>query len=61
MGKNIEELNFLNAELKKINSKIEKSRYDSPLAMASQGKLWELRDKIKKEIKELEGNYDLDK
>jgi hypothetical protein len=53
MGKNIEELNFLKGELKKINAQIEKLQYGSGV-MESQAKLWELREKIEGKIKECE-------
>ena len=46
-----EELDFLKGELKKINTQIEKLQYGSD-AIHLQGKLWELRDKIKGEISE---------
>jgi len=47
-----EELDFLKGELKKINTQIEELQYGSD-AIYLQGKLWELRDKIKGEINEL--------
>lgn len=48
----IEELNFLKEELKKVNAQIEKLQYSSGV-IESQVTLWELRDKIKGEIREL--------
>ena len=48
----IEELNFLKEELKKINVQIVKLQY-GPSVINSQAILWELRDKIKGEISEL--------
>jgi hypothetical protein len=53
MGKNIEELNFLRGELKKINAQIEKLQYGSGV-METQVKLWELKENIEKKIKECE-------
>ena len=47
-----EELDFLKGELKKINTQIEELQYSSGV-IHLQGKLWELRDKIKGEISEL--------
>lgn len=53
MEKNIEELNFLKGELKKINAQIEKLKYGSGV-IEKQAKLWELREKIEKKIRECE-------
>jgi len=47
-----EELDFLKRELKKINAQIEELQYSSGV-LDYQAKLWELRDKIKREISEL--------
>jgi len=52
MEENIEELNFLEGELKKINDSIEKLKYGSGV-IEKQEKLWELREKIKGKINEL--------
>ena len=50
MGKNIEELNFLKGELKKINDQIKKLQY-SEEDMEFQTKLWEMKEKIEGKIR----------
>lgn len=50
MEENIEELNFLRGELKKINDQIKELKYDST-DLDSQAKLWELKNKIEGKIR----------
>lgn len=50
MGKNIEELNFLKGELKKINDQIAKLQYGAGV-LEYQAKLWELKNKIEGKIR----------
>ena len=50
MEENIEELNFLKGELKKINDQIKELKYD-PGDLNSQAKLWELKNKIEGKIR----------
>ena len=49
MEENVEELNFLKGELKKINTRIEELKYGSGV-LGTQAKLWELKDKIERKI-----------
>jgi len=51
MEENMEELNFLKEELKKINTRIEEFGY-GPGNLGTQAKLWELKDKIEGKIDE---------
>lgn len=53
MGKNIEELNFLKGELKKVNDQIKELHYDQS-DLGLQTKLWEWKEKIEGKIKECE-------
>ena len=45
-----EELNFLKEELKKIDSEIKMNKCTSTVDIEKQLKLWELREKIMKEV-----------
>jgi hypothetical protein len=50
MEENIEELNFLRGELKKINDQIKELKYDQS-DLGLQTRLWEWKEKIEGKIK----------
>ena len=55
MGKNIEELNFLKEELKKVNEQIKGLEYTAGV-LEYQAKLWALKETIEKKIADCEFN-----
>ena len=53
-----EELNFLKEQLKKINVGIKTFQYGGSVSVVeAQTKLWELREKVMKEISDKEDRY----
>jgi len=60
MEENVEELNFLKGELKKVNTQISELQYKAGV-LECQAKLWELKEKIEGKIKDCEYKISLNK